>query len=210
MSQIVDRKDQTSSHPVSLKEISAAQPDKYLIKTSLDQGYVADSTNRKLFFRPIPMNWKEYLRLEEDYPLDTDEVFCFHVTALCDLSLISDSGLVATSESPTVSFDLTDAEIIERSGVLSWNTDTLTEEQKKQMHPVVTVWKAPKAAFQQKSFETSPIAWPIEKYKGSRTQLPDRLKDAEDLRYLPPKYLIGFYLLDYENGYTFTPLNPLN
>jgi hypothetical protein len=46
-----------------------------------------------------------------------------------------------------------------------------------------------------------PMGWPTRRYDGTRESLdlPDHLKDADDLRQLPPDNLIGFFVFKRNN-----------
>jgi len=161
------------------------------VSEALKKGQI-EKDGKIFFFRPYPRSDNERVWLTDNYglpiPGPEGEGFIYHGTNIERLPNIIESGVFGIPKHPTLShlnnYEVLNAarHVYSRIGI-----------------GLIAVWRSPWDDIEiQGTGWPEPMGWPTKKYEGSREELdlPDHLKNAEDLRQLPPDNLIGFYVFD--------------
>ena len=164
-------------------------------------GYI-EYGGRKFFLRSDPDSQREVAWRLENYGLPTSgsdgEGYIYHGTHVEDLPSIVHDGVLGKPEHPTLS--------------TVWSEEVVNAAQNRHSDlkkGIVCVWKSP-----WKNVEIPPyswpeqMGWPAKRFEDDRSRLniPDHLKETQDLRQLKPDDgLIGFYVVKQEMVQPETP-----
>lgn len=187
ISQKTISKEAQSNKPPSIPD----QLSEVWIEQALSAGKV-EKDGKELFVRPYPTTPQEKVWLTDNYGLPVPgpdgEGYIYHGTNIESLPEIAANGVFGIPDHPTLSTDNT-----QEVRNAARNRNSLLKK------GVVAVWKSPWSAVEiPKLSWPEPMGWPSKRFEGDRQRLnlPDHLKNADDLRQLPPDKLIGFYIIE--------------
>ncbi len=147
---------------------------------------------KKIFVKPYPNSTQERVKLSDEYglpqPGPEGKGYVFHGTNAELIPEVIENGLFARPDQPTV------------STVITGEVHNAAQYRHSKLHKgVVVVWQVPnnQVEFPKGSYLES-IGVPKNSYIGSREdlQIPESLKENEDLRQLSPDGIIGIYIVD--------------
>jgi hypothetical protein len=179
------------------KEDSKIEEVQEWLAESLSEGRV-EHEGKQYFFREFDSAEAAMAQLADEYGLSTSgptgEGFMLHATQIENIKDVLQQGIYGVPENPTLSTLLLEQVPIAAGSKAS-----------KYGYNIIVVARAPWTAMEvQGSGWPEPIGTPTEKYTGDKGDLPDslptHLRDNEDLRYLPPDHIKGFYVVPSVQG----------
>lgn len=180
-------KEAQSSKPPSIPD----QITQKWVEQALSAGKV-EKGGKQLFARPYPTTAQEKVWLTDNFglpiPGPNGQGYIYHGTSIESLPEIANHGIFGIPDHPTLSTDNTQ----EVRNAARNRHSSLKKG-------IVAVWKSPWSEAEiPRSSWPEPMGWPSQKFEGDRQRLnlPDHLKNAKDLRQLPPDKLIGFYIIE--------------